>query len=209
MAVILGGNSGAGGISSVEYYDGKPIFAGQVRYVPKYWDDLRIAPNAFQGAGVNDPSFALFRDNGVASVGVFTWQFSATLNQDLFFWFQLPHSWKEGTSIHPQVHWAPMTAGAGDVAWTIEFTIAKAGDVYPTTSQDNIFAAASGVAFEHQVSPFLPISMTGDLISTVVGSRLRRRGANAGDTYAGLAALVQFSLHFELDTPGSRQMSTK
>ena len=190
-------------------FNGIPEFTGQHRFLPPYWEDLRFPATSLQGGGVNDPAFLLFQDNGVASVGVWAWQFSAVLNQDLFFWAQIPHSWKQGTDLYPHIHWAPMTAAAGDVAWAYEYSFANIGNPFPLTTQDNIFPAAPGVALEHVLSPFTPVSVPSGLISGMFGCRIRRRGSNAGDTYPGLVALLEFDLHYQRNTPGSRQELVK
>jgi hypothetical protein len=193
----------------LSYFNGVPEYVGRARWQPVYWDDLRFPATSLQGGGINDPTFVQFQNNGVASVGVYAWQFSATLNQDLFFWAQLPHTWKQGTALYPHIHWAPMSAAGGDVAWSFEYSIAKVGNPYPLTTQDNIFPAAPGVALEHTLTPFLPMAPTSDPISTMIGCRIRRRGSNVADTYPGLAALLEFDLHYEINTPGSRQQFVK
>jgi len=193
-------------MSACCYINGVPEYVGQFRYEPPQWDDIRTPASAFQGRGINDPDFLLFQDDGVGSDGVFTWQFSNLVDQELFFWLQIPHSWREGTPIYPHIHWSPMTSGAGDVAWNIKYTVAKIGDPFPVTYEDLIFATAAGVALEHQFSFFSPIVMTGNLISTMIGCRLKRNATDwLGDTYEDLAALLEFDFHYQLNTPGSRQ----
>lgn len=209
MPVILGGNSGAGGIPAADYWNGKPIFAGQIRYVPKYWDDMRTPATATNIGTANAPIFAKLLDNGAGSTGVYAWMFPQAVNRDLFFWAQFPHSWREGTLIEPHVHWCPTDANAGDVFWRAETTIAKIGDPFPQSVLDSVAAPAAGVAFEHQLSPLTPMTLSGDKISTMIGCRIIRGGANVLDTYGNDAALLEIDFHFQLDTPGSRQPEIK
>lgn len=191
------------------YINGLPEYVGQFRYEPPYFEDLRTPATALQGQGANDPIFALFRDNGAGSNGVFAYQFSPTIGQDLFFWLQLPHAWEEGSTLYPHIHWAPMDAQAGNVRWALEYTIAKIGDAFPLTIGDAFEDPAGGVAFVHKVASFSPFTPTGDRISTMIGCRIVRGATNPLDTYPGLAALLEIDFHYRLNTPGSRQQTLK
>ncbi len=204
MPIVLGVNSGAGSPSN-EYQNGKPIFAGQLRYVPKYWDDLRIPANAMRGGGASDPPYVQYVDDGAGSIGVFAYLFPAVNDRDLFFWAQLPHSWAEGTSIRPHIHWTPTSAGAGDVLWVFEYTVATIGGAFPLTTIRTTLPSASGVDREHQIAFFPDIVMTSDMISAMLGCRICREGTSVTDTYPNQAALLEMDFHFQLNTPGSRQ----
>ena len=132
--------------NGLSYFNGVPEYVGQARWQPTYYEDLRTPATALQGQGANDPVFAFFQNDGAGSGGVYAFQFSPTIGQDLFFWLQLPHAWKEGSTLYPHIHWGPMTAQAGNVRWALEYTIAKPGDPFPLTVVDGFEAAAGGVA---------------------------------------------------------------
>lgn len=203
MPVILGGNSGAGGIVAADYWDGKPIFAGQIRYVPTYWDDLRVPATSVQGGGGSNPSFDLVIDNGAGSNGVYAWRFKEDDVRELFFWAQIPHSWKQGSTIQPHIHWLQETAAAGTVLWGLEYAVASPLGVFPNSTIITFLDTSSGVAFEHQVTSLPNITLNNKTLSTMLGCRVFRDGT--GDTLADFADLLEVDFHFELNTPGSRQ----
>jgi len=69
------------------------------------FDDLRFPATAINPPGaVNDPGFDA--TNG-------GWLFDAVATEVLFLIVQMPHSWKEGTSIEPHIHWQKTTSDAG------------------------------------------------------------------------------------------------
>ena len=71
------------------------------------WDDYRIDPVA-RNTGAKAPTFGAFRD------GLYAYQFDdaqAASEKEVFFDVQMPHDWKQGTSVYPHVHWAPLVAG--------------------------------------------------------------------------------------------------
>jgi len=189
------------------YYDGTPIFAGRIKYVPSYWDDVRVPATATTRGGANDPTFAKFRDNGAGSVGVFNWRFSQIVSQELFFNAQIPHTWQEETDIEPHVHWAPSDTAGGSVEWGLEYSIATANAVYSTTNIITASDPSDGVALKHQIVGFPAISMTGNKISTMISGRIYRN--SPADTYNSPAWLLEIDFHIRVNTPGSRQEYVK
>lgn len=187
--------------------NGKLVF--NPTYNPAYWDDLRISATSATTGGALDPTFAQFRDDGAGSTGVFTWQFPQNLDRELFFEAQMPHKWLEGSDIKPHVHWAPDTAGSGNVVWGLEYTVARAFTVFPITSTLSVTAAAPGVAYQHTINGFGSISMVGNTISTMLLCRIYREGTNVADTYGSDASLLEVDFHYQLDTPGSVQEFSK
>ena len=74
-----------------------------------YWDDLRAPANAINPAG--SPSAA------TVSTADASLQFAGNADNVVVVWFQLPHQWKEGSDLHPHIHWAKNTTDAGIVDW--------------------------------------------------------------------------------------------
>lgn len=189
--------------------DGKEFLVGSVLYDPPYWEDLRIPVTATTVGGANDPPFTKLVDTGAGSTGVYARKFSATSVQELFFWAQLPHAWKEGSAINPHLHWCPVNGNAGTVVWGLEYTIATPGAVLPLTLISTVADPCDNVALKHQIATLAPIIMTGNLISTMVGCRVFRDPLDARDDYGSQAALLEIDFHYQLDTPGSMLEYTK
>ena len=169
------------------------------------WDDLRISPDV-KGTGAKDPAWTAWLG------GVYLYDFdNATAGSEKELWFnvQLPHGWKEGTSVYPHVHWVNKTAGtAGHVVrWGLEYTVAKIGGTFPAVTTVYGTTIVGGgditVANEHMITSFDPITMTGNTISTILSCRLFRNSSNAADTYTGTAGVLSIDWHFEIDKIGS------
>ena len=170
----------------------------------RYWDDLRIEPTA-RNTGTKAPSFALWKG------GIYLYDFdNAVHEKEIFFTVQMPHGWREGSTVEPHVHWINKSAGtAGHVVrWGLEYSIADIGGVFPAAT--TIYGATidgGGVitaADSHLITDLGTIDMTGRKISAIIACRLFRSSSNAADTYTGTASMLYIDWHIQLARPGSR-----
>lgn len=212
---ISGGTAQFGGSSHYSSFeaDGTLLFTGDATV----WDDLRVPMTATKTGGSKDPGFSVAFTNGAGSQGVFTYFFDDTTEEELFFAVQLPHGWKEGTSILPHIHWFPKIDGAANatVSWGMEYTwanvdgtIGNTGIIYTNTTTAG---DATLVASKHYMSAFSAITASGKTISSMLLCRLFRDATGAGltDDYTGDAGLLEIDFHYEADTIGSRAATTK
>jgi len=199
--------------SSISYSDDLTIITGTDKTVvlsETVWDDLRVNINAIKVTGASQPAWTKFKDDGAGSVGVYTHYFSPTVMNEGWFEAQLPHKWKEGTTIYPHVHWAPVTTNTGTVRWGLEYTWANPNGTFSNTTIIYGEQAGAGTAFGHQIVNFgSGITASGKTISGILLCRIFRDAAHANDTYTGNAALLSSDIHYEVDTIGSRQTLTK
>ena len=181
------------------------------------FEDLRIDGNMTR-VGATPPSFAKFKNNGSGSTGVYLQWFSSSTINEVHFTVQLPHSWKEGSSIYPHVHWIPKTNADGSpanqkVRWGFEYTpITNIGDVFSNTSiiyAEDHHITEELVADKHYLTPFSAITMSGKTISCILVCRLFRDATHANDTYEDLAGLLYFDIHYEVDSLGSNEELSK
>ena len=179
------------------------IFRGQ-----PYWDDLRI-PLVQARPGNSTPAFAKCKDDGSGSVGVYTYQFSASAAQDLQFITQIPHGWQPGSLIRPHIHWAPSSANVGNVVWQFEYTIAGPGAVFPAVTIIDPITVAAGGSGVHLINGFTPITIDPTKLSHILVCSISRLGDAGIDTYPDIAHGLEFDFHILLDTPGSRGEYTK
>ena len=182
-----------------------------IEYDPIYWDDVRMPGLQVQLAGFRDPDLVKFKDNGVGSYGVYWYQFDASTNEEVHFSIQLPHAYKEDSDIYPHIHWSPTTSGIGTVRWGFEYSWANVNDIFPTnTTLIYIEADADGEPFKHQVAALPSIDGTNKNISSMLMCRLFRwADHSSGDTYDDDAGFLEFDIHYQIDTPGSRQQYIK
>ena len=176
-------------------YDGSPILNGTATV----WDDLRISLNT-RYSGNTVPGLTGFAGSSSLLAYYFT---GGTQMQEIFFEVQMPHSWKEGTTIYPHVHWSPGDATSGNVVWRLEYTWANYEGTYPSSTTISTTQAAAGTAWTSQIAPFSGMDGSGKKISSMLYCRLFR-DPNGSDTYSGNAFLLGFDVHFEINSFGSR-----
>ncbi len=168
------------------------------------WDDLRITLDRGSDAtqidyltGTSGPQLWFFRNNsGVESMS---------------FTVQLPHTWKEGTTIYPHLHWTPKTSGSGDIEWNFEYTWVNydpvTPQVFPATTTSTVVASGPFTATSHMISSLTPgnagLDATGKKISSVLVCRIWRNSSNENDTYSGNAGLIFLDFHIQVDGYGS------
>ena len=172
------------------------------------WDDITVPGLSVRPSGSLPPALT----SGFAgNANLYTYQFIGTGGSvnECYFSIQLPHGWKEGSTIYPHVHWTPTDANAGDVKWQLEYTWANLNTAFGGSTADSVVSAASGTAWQSQVSGFTPIVGTGKTISSILVCRLFRDPADVADTYAHDVSLISFDIHIEKDTIGSRGITTK
>jgi hypothetical protein len=179
------------------------------RIDPIQWDDLRVAAKNLAKAGVKDPGFDKFIDNGAGSTGLYSYAFDKATIEELFGAIQIPHKYKEGTNVVPHIHWMPKDTDTGVVRWGIEYVWTNIGDT--TANSTIVYAedAGDGTALKHQLAPFSEIVGTGKTISSMFEFRIFRDASDGNDTYDNDAILLEFDLHVQYDTLGSRTETTK
>lgn len=172
------------------------------------WDDLRI--QILTRTAGTTPTF----DGGFGgNANIFTYNFSDAATKSVYFEVQMPHSWKQGTTIYPHVHWAPEEDNAsGNVCkWQLEYTWVNYQGTFGASSTYTMNGATdvANVKWKHYIASGAGISGTGKNISSMLICRLSRIGGDAADNLSGDACLIAFDIHFEKDTEGSRTEYTK
>jgi hypothetical protein len=124
----------------------------------------------------------------------------------------MPHAWLQGSAIRPHVHWRKATQGAGTAVWRFEYEFVNVGDAFTDTLEQedkyttSPLTADNGTALIHLITPFTEVDMTGKRVSCMALCRLSRIGNDAtNDTYAGVAQLLEFDIHYQIDSYGSVQ----
>ena len=160
------------------------------------WDDLRAPASSINPVGSLTPPSIDSSDGSLL--------FST--NDTVAIWFQLPHGWREGTELRPHLHWVKTTTGAGLPNWQMKYKFANAGEVLPAFSSlvsSTVGVSDSNTINKHALSYFPAIDATGKLISSMLCVVLQR--TSAGDTYGADAKLLEFDIHYQVDSTGSRQ----
>lgn len=183
------------------------------------WNDLVVNPSTARNNGGLVPSWSAF-----VSPNVFTWFFADAANNEVDFSVQMPHNYKEGSTIYPHVHWSSTVApGLKRVKWVMDYQWVNFGDSYNSTTSNSVYGsqlavidASSVNAYQHVITPMntngeasTGIPGTGKKVSSILLCHFYRQGGDAADTFDGLAALLSIDFHYEIDSFGSDIMFTK
>jgi len=177
-------------------------YPGHCSHNKPSWDDLRFPATAINPPGqASDPDVE-------ATTGLLL--FAAAGTELVYALAQMPHSWKEGSTISPHIHWTKTTSASGDVAWSLRYQIIGIGDVGSGTWSDADTVTTSAItdndtAWEHLLTPFTDIAMTDQTLSTCILFEISRLGDDSGDTYAADARMLEFDVHYQIDSLGSEQ----
>jgi len=175
------------------------------------WNEVCLPGLTGKPASVS-PSLLKFRDDGSGSTGVWLYQYqhSPGTEESLFFTFEMPHDYNEGSSIDPHVHWAPMTSDNGSVCWSMEYTWIDNNGTFSTTSTQTATGVANGQFKSTMTSlgTILPAGNQKHIYSTLV-VRLYRNLPAGTDTFPAKAALISFDIAYEANTVGSRTETSK
>jgi hypothetical protein len=195
------GNVKAGNYSEFEA-DGTLIKHGNATT----WRDDNFAGVAL-AIGASAPDLIAF--NG-GTVYVRAFDGNVTMEQ-LFGGTEYNHEGKEGADISLHLHWAPTTANTGNVKWQAAYWWFNANDASPGAETIiSVVQAAGGVAWKPQKIAFPTVSGAGKKIGSQIGIRLFRDPSDAADTYPNDAVIAfTFGIHYECDSDGSREITTK
>lgn len=179
------------------------------------WDDLMvpgtsvrvgaIAPDLEGGFGGNSNLF-LYQFDGVNTV------------EEVHFSIQMPHCWKEGSTIYPHVHFAPVSTNSSDtnqrrVRFSLEYTWANINSTFGAASilqLDSDLFVPNTSQWRHLLAKNSSgISGLNRNLSSMLLCRLYRDPADSADTYPQDAAFLQFDIHYEIDSLGSEGEYTK
>ncbi len=177
------------------------------------WDDYvtPLGPNNWNGVS-NNPTLTKLFDDGSGSQGVYGFVF--TNGDEAIITIQMPHKWKEGTTIYPHIHFMCTSDVDPTDKFGIEFeyTWADINEDFTANSTLSTIDVETGVDTDnmHRIAnvTVAGISGSGHTISSVLLCRIKRVAAT-GDDYADGIAILDFDVHYEIDTIGSRQISAK
>lgn len=180
--------------------DGTLVFNGEA----VVWSDINISINSMANSGAAVMDIVTVGSNkfkAFIGTGIIAQQADSSL--------ELLHDWKEGSDISPHVHWMPSDATAGNVKFSLGYRWWNRGDTMPAETVMTSTQAGGGVQHRSLASAFGPIVGTGKTIGSRFVFRIFRDPADVDDTYAGHAIALDFGLHYQKDTAGSRQILDK
>jgi hypothetical protein len=178
------------------------------------WDDIRIIPSIFDVAGNTDPDVIAYQPGG-SGASFLVYAFAK--GDEGYFTIQLPHSYKSGSDLKAHIHWTPGIRGTTEsgniVQWRLDYSIISIGGNFGASQTIAIPGTCDGINHKHQMTTEVTMSGTGLTMSSQLFGKIYRWN-NVSDTWAGTAAanlpiFIEFDIHYEQDTIGSRTSTTK
>lgn len=181
---------------------GGDLKANTLGFTVSTWGSMFVSATSMTLEGTNDPAFLKVVDNSGGSTGIFARAFDLTTEQELYFTFQLPRDWEEGSDINAYAHWAPADGTAGTVIWGLECEWVEVAAAFAGSDLTASEAIASPeVALQYTRSAIGTLSGAGKTVSSVVTCRVYREAGT--DTYAANAFLFGVELTYQVDSVGS------
>lgn len=201
LGVARFGNVEAGNYTEFEA-DGTLVMKGDA----KVYEDVTTV--LLPGAKATTPDFS----GGIAgNPELYTYFFSPSKLNELYFSNQMPHSWDGGT-FYPHMHIVPSTNGSGTAIFHHECSRANINGKYESfILRDLTINIEANSQWKHllvESNPVTPDASINGLSSTAI-CRIYRNPLEVGDTYDGSIGLISYDLHISKNTLGSREELTK
>ena len=144
------------------------------------WRDI-LGQLELRGVGANDPTFAVY-----GATNQRAYSFSATVMQEVFIVFHIPHDYVPGTDIFFHMHWsnAAATPNTGNVIWGFEYQWAKGYNqaAFSTAATITVTQASPATRYMHQIAETAAITLSGLEVDSLILVRAYRDAAAGGDT---------------------------
>lgn len=168
------------------------------------YKDINIGGTSL-GTGPAEPSL-INLDN--TNIKVYAMSGTNPTPDELYGSFELQHDYKEGTPLHPHIHFLPTTSDAGNVKFFLEYYLRDDNALKLTGTLSSVSSTGS-IAWQEIRTEFGTISNSSIKIGSQIFFRLYRDAADVQDTYSFDVALSTVGIHYEIDTVGSRQIAIK
>lgn len=166
------------------------------------WQDITAEVDT-RGTGANDPTFQVYTGTNLRSL-----KFSATVMQECFITFHMPHDYVPGTDIHFHAHWsnAAVAPNTGGVVWAFEYAFAKGFNqaAFPDPTTIAVTQACPATRYQHMVAETAAVTIAGLEVDGLILVRCYRDAANGADTCSDAVFLHTADVHYQ-----SNSQSTK
>jgi hypothetical protein len=176
--------------------------------VPVY-KDLNIAGYVLAKPASSYPGIDTFRDSIGTDTTIGTYAFA--IDEYVSGGFELQHDYAEGTNLVFHVHWQGIAAPAGgtdNVQWRLTYVVCRDGVTLAAAATIDSPDVAIDTRYRCYRTDFGAITGTNYLVGDQLMFNLYRVAA-ASDDYAGDCLIETAGVHYQVDTLGSRTITTK
>lgn len=175
--------------------------------VPVY-KDINMAGYLLHSPASSAPGTDTFRTSTPTDTGIETYAFA--VDEKVHGGFELQHDYKEGTDLTFHVHFQIIDAptGTDNVQWRLTYVILRGGVTLTSVTTIDSPDTAVDTRYKSYRTDFGAITGTSFKIGDQFMFTLTRVAAD-GDAFAGECLIETAGIHYQIDTLGSRQISTK
>lgn len=171
------------------------------------WDDVNASAAVLALAASGNPGKVEFKASTGADTGITT--YGIALSEKLSGSFEIPHKYKEASTLYPHVHFQIIDAptGTDKVKLKLTYNFIRGGVALAVPSVVYMEADVT-TQYALYTSEFTAISGSGIQMGDQFLFTIERVAASA-DEFAGEVLLATFGLHYQIDTLGSKQKNSK
>ncbi len=171
------------------------------------WQDIVIPGLTLNGQGAKAPDPITVGPSGNLKGPGFD---GVNTTEELHGSAEMLHDYAEGTDVSFHLHWAPAgTVTTGDVVkWQLEYSWTNSGATIAAPTVTSVTVACAS-QWTHQYATFPTLSGAGKTIGSQLSFRVFRDPTDGVDTYGLDALLMDIGIHYQQNTLGSRQMTSK
>jgi hypothetical protein len=179
------------------------------------YDDANVGALTLRTGGTA-PGIVQIVDNDGDNTGLYTAGFD--VNEEGSGVIEVPHSYKEGTDLIFHIHWGANDAPAGgtdNVKWQLTYSVSRAGATFPDSTAATAVEVAYTTRYNWLITNVATITgATGGVdggnikIGDQVHFKIKRIAASS-DEFGGEALMATIGFHYQIDTIGSRAITTK
>ena len=168
------------------------------------WKDENFDVASYRATGVTPPDVITIPGTSINTVSFD----GGTTIEDVHVCKELNHDYKADTPIAFHVHWYPTTTASGNVKWQLQYYITSQRLTTVVSGLSSITQASDGVAWKMQTANFPDIDL-GSISSIGCQIHFRFFRNPTEDTYPHEAAVATVGYHYQTDSRGSSQRSSK
>lgn len=156
-----------------------------------------------RGSGAADPSFAIYTGTVLRD-----YEFSASVEQEFFINFHIPHDYVPGTDIYFHVHWSNPAASpnTGNVVWGFDYSYAKGynQEAYPAITTITVTQACPATRYQSNIAETAAVTIAGLEPDGIIKCRIYRKAADAADTCTQTVFASTSDVHYQSTGIGTK-----
>jgi hypothetical protein len=176
--------------------------ARRIVYPDTVWEDIQVDSSRVTVTGPSSLTWTTIAYAGVG--GGYAFENRSQAFDEIAFNIQMSHSVSTTSRFLPHIHWCPVTGAGGTVVWELGYAAQRVhgGSWSPFTSS-TVSVRSSTTAYFHDLTDFAELVESAAIEMRNPSACLTMRMRRLEGTYAGLAVLLYFDVHYQREREGT------